>query len=330
MKIIDISHWQGNIDFDKVEKDNIDAVIMKATQGVSMVDDKFATNKKNARKEGLLCGFYHFADGSDYKKEADHFVATIGELQEGEFVALDFEIDIANPAEWCKNWLDRVSSKLGFKPLLYTNEARVKSIDFKAVAAANYGLWVAKFGDNDDKAEDNEIPNTDEWAFYAIWQYSSKGKVDGIAGNVDLDTTTMDLATLKKYGKPKTVTPAPDQTIESLVKQNAELTKQVSFYKTTGENQDVIISDLKKELANKETTIDELNKTIAEKATAIADLVKDAGELGIKLNEQKIYCDQIFTDREKLRAENETLKANEAQTNAEAKSFLQKLLSMFK
>jgi len=205
MKIIDISHWQGNINWDKVEKSGVDVAIMKATQGVAMVDNKFAQNKSEARKEGLLCGFYHFADGGDYKKEADHFLKTVGDIREGEFLVLDFEINISNPAEWCKKWLDYVTEKIGFKPLLYSNEARIKSINFTEVAKANYGLWIAKYGDNDTIPEPNEIPNTDEWKFYAIWQFSSKGSVDGISGNVDLNTTTMDIDTMKKYGKPKSV-----------------------------------------------------------------------------------------------------------------------------
>lgn len=203
MKIIDISHWQGAIDFAKVKKDGVEAVIMKCTQGVSMLDNMFVKNKESARKAGLLCGFYHFADGKDYKKEADWFMKNVGELREGEFLVLDFEIDIANSGGWCKDWLDRVSEKIGFKPLLYSNEARIKSIDFKAVAGADYGLWIAKYGDNDTKAEENEIPDTDEWNFFAIWQYSSTGKIDGISGRVDLNTSDMNLATLKKYGKPK-------------------------------------------------------------------------------------------------------------------------------
>ena len=202
MKIIDISHWNGTIDFSKVKKDGYEAVIMKCTQGVAMFDNTFAKNKANARKAGLLCGFYHFANGGDVAKEADWFMKNVGELQEGELLVLDFEIDIAKPAEWCKAWLDRVSSKMGFKPLLYSNEARIKAIDFKIVSDADYGLWIAKYGDNDDKAEANEVPNTDEWKFYAIWQFSSTGKVSGISGRVDLNTTDMDLKTLKKYGKP--------------------------------------------------------------------------------------------------------------------------------
>lgn len=307
MKIIDISHWQGNVDFDKVEKDGVDAVIMKVSQGVSMVDDKFAANKKAARKEGLLCGFYHFADGSDYKKEADHFMATVGDLQEGEFLVLDFEIDIANPADWCKKWLDRVSEKMGFKPLLYTNEARVKAIDFKAVAGANYGLWVAKYGDNDDKAEENETPNTDEWKFYAIWQYSSTGKVDGISGRVDMNTTTMDLKTLKKYGKPKEVAAPVDPSvaiIAGLKDQLAEAGKVNEFLKTTAEGQDVVIGKLKKQIS----------------------------DLELSLSEQKIFSDQIFTEKERLRAENDALKLSGAQAEevrVAGKTLMQKVLAWF-
>jgi len=207
MKIIDVSHWQDSneskyIDWKKVRKAGVDVAIIKCTQGTGMLDDEFAYNKKEARANGILLGYYHFANGSDAIKEADWFLKNVGDIKEGEFIALDWEIEHSNPDNWCKDWLDRVLSKVGFRPLLYTNADRVKRADWKKVAGANYGLWIARYGDNDDKAEDNEIPDTDEWKFFAIWQFSSTGSIDGIKGRVDLDTTTMDLPTLKKYGKP--------------------------------------------------------------------------------------------------------------------------------
>lgn len=208
MKGINVSHWQGNIDWGKVRKDGVEFAILKCTEALNYFDATFEKNKRDARAAGVLLGFYHFARGNDAVKEADFFMSKVGDLQEGEFLVLDYEIDLPNwqfssAGDWCKKWLDRVYEKAGFRPLLYSNEARIVGIDFSQVAKANYGLWIAKYGDNDAIPEPNEVPNTDEWKFYAIWQFSSTGMINGIVGRVDLNTTTMDLTTLKKYGKPK-------------------------------------------------------------------------------------------------------------------------------
>lgn len=211
MKIIDVSHWQGAIDWAKVRKSGVDVAIIKCTEGTGYFDPTFIFNKSEARKNGILLGYYHFANGRDPLEESQCFLNRVGDIQEGELIALDWEIEHSDPDGWCKRWLDSVSGRVGFKPILYTNADRVKRIDWKEVAGGNYGLWIARYGDNDDKAEDNEIPNTDEWKYFAIWQYSSKGRVDGISGYVDLDTTTMDLETLKKYGRQPFYTTTPEQ-----------------------------------------------------------------------------------------------------------------------
>lgn len=197
---IDVSHWQGIIDWKKVKTD---FVFMKATQGVKYVDPMFKENQKNARAYGNLCGFYHFAEGTDIKKEAAHFVKTIGELKQNEIVILDWEIEHENPTRWCREWLDEVKRLTGVKPILYTNEARVKSINWTIVVAGDYGLWVAKYLKPDFGIFPPSFfrPVSDEWPFWVLWQYSSKGKVAGITGNVDLNHGDISVEVLKKYGK---------------------------------------------------------------------------------------------------------------------------------
>lgn len=198
---IDISHWQGKINWPAVKTD---FVFIKATQGTSYVDTRFKENRDGVRKAGILLGFYHFAAGQDPVKEAEHFVSTIGELRANEIVILDWEIEAKDPVGWCRTFLDRVFERTGVRALLYTNMARVQSLNWKRVVDGNYGLWVARYPKPDLGIYIPLLrPTSGQWPFWVLWQYSSKGKVNGIVGNVDMNHGDINLDVLKKYGKQK-------------------------------------------------------------------------------------------------------------------------------
>lgn len=196
-KGIDVSHWQGTIDWSKV---TADFAFIKATQGQSWVDNHFEKNKKGAAYKGLLKGYYHFADGTDPIKEADHFIKTIGTMDEGDLLCLDYEINMAGAGNWCRRFLDRCFAKTGVRPLLYTNEARVKAIDWKEVVDGNYALWVAKYGLNLPVMGPVK-PSSGQWKFWLIWQYTSKGSMPGVPTRVDLNHSDYPVDILRKYGK---------------------------------------------------------------------------------------------------------------------------------
>jgi GH25 family lysozyme M1 (1,4-beta-N-acetylmuramidase) len=189
----DISHYQGKIDWKKVP---LKFAVLKATQGTGYVDPTFYNNRLEARKNDILCGAYHFCDGNDVNAECDHFLSTIGEMLEGEFLALDYEIHLKDPVKWCETFLDRCYEKTGIRPLIYLNQATLNGFNWKP--CITYGLWIARYG-----AE----PVLKDFPFIVMHQYSSKGNVNGIVGNVDMDTAFVNLDTLKKsYGKPAIIT----------------------------------------------------------------------------------------------------------------------------
>ena len=194
LKGIDVSHWQGGISWDKT---GVDFAIIKCTQGDSMIDPMFSRNKTGARRAGILCGYYHFAQHNDPIQEADWFVKNVGDIQTGELLALDAET--GQDPSWCKKFLDRVASKVGFKPLIYCPAGN--GMDWSPVISGNYGLWIARYGLNLGYMLTSWPPKIGKWPFYAIWQYTSKGRVPGIVGNVDLDYFKYDKQTLMKYGK---------------------------------------------------------------------------------------------------------------------------------
>ena len=107
---------------------------------------------------------------------------------------------ISNVA-WAKEWLDRVYSKTGVKPVIYMSASPMNSYDWSSVANADYGLWVANYGVNDGQAHDtvfNKYP-LKYWKFYALWQYTSTGRLSGYNGNLDLNYFSGDKNAWDKY-----------------------------------------------------------------------------------------------------------------------------------
>jgi lysozyme len=197
MKVLDISHYQTVKDWAKIAKE-VSCVILKATQGVSYVDPTFYKYRVAARNAGLLVGAYHFADGEDVEREVDHFIETVGELLEGEFLVLDYEIHLADPLNWCGKFLNRCEIRTGIRPLLYINTSTFKSYKWQ-----KENLWLASYGVNDGKEHPIPYP-------YVMHQYTSRGAIGGIDGYVDLSVG--DIEELRKLGKKIAIpeTPKPE------------------------------------------------------------------------------------------------------------------------
>lgn len=95
--IVDLSHHNGNGDFDKLRQAGILGVIHKATQGSTGTDPTYDTNRKNALAAGLLWGAYHFGTGSDGVEQAAHFLDVVGSFDKTALV-LDFEPNPTGPS----------------------------------------------------------------------------------------------------------------------------------------------------------------------------------------------------------------------------------------
>src|SRR5256885_1238870 len=75
--VVDISHHNGNVDLGRAQQAGIVGVIHKATQGTSMVDNMYQTNRQKAQAAGVLWGAYHFGTQSDGAAQADFFLQTV-------------------------------------------------------------------------------------------------------------------------------------------------------------------------------------------------------------------------------------------------------------
>ena len=211
---IDISNHQGKMDLAAVLKQTAtDFVICKATEGTGFIDkycDKFMVIAQNAKKQ---IGFYHFArpEYNAARAEADFFVRqTKGYFNKG-IPVLDWESAGKSNVKWAKEWLDRVYSVTGVKPVIYMSESVVNAYNWKAVAEAGYGLWVARYRDynidrNYDMSTCGKKPVVKWWSFYMMWQWTSVGRLNGYSGNLDCDVFYGDKAAWDAYVRTAEIT----------------------------------------------------------------------------------------------------------------------------
>lgn len=195
---IDVSDHQSTIAWDAVAGSGVVFAIVKATEGVGFRDTAFGRNWSEAKRVGLCRGAYHFARpdlGNGPTQEADYFAANLGQLDGGDFLALDYEMASVDGPRWCAAFLDRVQQLTDVVPLTYLNLSLARGHDWSPVLALGSGLWLALY--DDDPAF---IPAT-PWPLVAIKQYTSGGAVSGVRGRVDLDVFYGDLEQLRKYGR---------------------------------------------------------------------------------------------------------------------------------
>jgi GH25 family lysozyme M1 (1,4-beta-N-acetylmuramidase) len=212
---IDVSHWQGTINWASVAPYKQFA-IMKATESTIYVDSQYATNHASARANGIRTGAYHFAQPSttagEAVAEADWFTSHAN-LQAGDLnPALDLEVanGLSTTAlqTWVKTWLDRVYATTGMRPMVYTSPSFWRNAmgDTSAIADAGYSiLWVAHWFVTSPSVPANNWGGKG-WTF---WQYDDCGSVPGVPGCVDLDRFNGTDLTKVTYGANFTVAAAP-------------------------------------------------------------------------------------------------------------------------
>ena len=203
MQGIDISHWQKGLNLSKIK---CDFVIAKATEGVNYLDPCFHDFMKQAESLGKCMGFYHFArpELNTAKAEAKFFYANTTKYFNKAIPILDWESSGKANIAWAKEWLDEIFSLTGVRPMVYTSESVVKQYDWSKVASANYGLWVAKYRDhnidvNYDMTNAGKEPVIKWWDFKAMWQWTSRGRLDGYAKDLDCDVFYGSVETWNKY-----------------------------------------------------------------------------------------------------------------------------------
>jgi len=192
---IDVSHWQGTIDWNLVAASGKRFAYMKASEGTTLVDDTYAGNRAQAKALGLFVGAYHFArpgrNVGDAIAEADYFVA-MSQLVAGDLLpVLDLEVTgglaPVELQEWVKGYLGRIYERTGARGVIYTSPTfwRNNMADTNWFAINGYRtLWVAHWISDPAPTVPGGNWGGTGWTF---WQYTSSGSVPGITGRVDLN-----------------------------------------------------------------------------------------------------------------------------------------------
>lgn len=179
---LDISHWQGTIDWPAVARSGQRFAFLKATEGAAYVDPTFRANRDGALAAGMAVGAYHFAqpsEGSAVAQAERHF-RTAGPLDEGRLpCVLDLEHGVGDLTAWTLAYLDRIEELTGRVPIVYTYASFWRLHVRPLAEFGRYPLWLAAYG-----PAPSALP---PWPGWLIWQYTSGGSVPGIAGRVDLN-----------------------------------------------------------------------------------------------------------------------------------------------
>nr|WP_162990736.1 LysM peptidoglycan-binding domain-containing protein [Maliibacterium massiliense] len=181
---MDVSEWQGTIDFARVKAAGISAVYIRSSLGTGYVDPFFRRNYEGAKAQGLYVGFYHYVTARTTAEAADEarfFVSVIAGTQPDMRLAMDFEyfagLSRAQINDIARTFLATVQQLSGKEMVIYSNAYDARTVFDEDLTA--YPLWVAEYGPS--------VPDTGVWRDWAGFQYESSGRVPGINGRVDRD-----------------------------------------------------------------------------------------------------------------------------------------------
>jgi len=194
---IDVSYWDAGIDWPKVRATGQRFVFAKATEGDFHSDQTFGANWTGAKAAGLLRGAYHFFRANvDGKKQANRFIEYVKSANDlGELPpVLDLESHDGQRKEKiierAKVWLDLVEAAFGKKPIIYSAQYFLQDYFSEAgggppVWAKDHPLWLAQYPNNYSEESKPFLPRG--WFKWTFWQYSEKGRVNGINASVNMN-----------------------------------------------------------------------------------------------------------------------------------------------
>ena len=195
---IDVSKWQGEIDWKKVSSSGIDFAMIRSSYGNEHTDEMLKKNVEGCEKYGIDYGFYHYTYAksvSEARKEAKYFISRIKNYNPSYPVVLDIEEEYFKKMDR-KKVTDIIVAfvteleKAGYYPVIYSYAMFfTDNVDVSRIE--KYDIWVASWGDE-------EKLNNSYDGMYGMWQYSSTGSVKGISEKVDLNYAYKDYAAIIK------------------------------------------------------------------------------------------------------------------------------------
>ncbi len=199
---IDVSHHQNIVQWDKVAVAGAKYAFLKASEGSSFKDKRFASNRKLATEAGLPVGGYHFfRPNAPVERQISNFVSSIGSMRDGELPPV---LDIEVPEIWrnlslnqrvkiVRQWLDGVQNALGVQPIIYLSSSFAGEVLNNQAWLKDYKLWVAHYSRAANPRTPEPWKSSSGWTF---WQYSESGRLDGVSTKVDMNRFNGDSSAL--------------------------------------------------------------------------------------------------------------------------------------
>lgn len=185
---IDISEFQGEIDFEEVRRSGIEAVYIRVGSG-EYTDEYFAENYERAKAAGLKIGFYHYVTArsvEEGRRQARFFASLAAGREPDMRLAMDFEyfgsLSVSQINAISEAYLDELTALTRREAVIYSDLSNARNI-FSRALAEKYPLWAAQYGADEPSANG-------KWREWVGFQYTDEGRVGGIYGNVDRNIFT--------------------------------------------------------------------------------------------------------------------------------------------
>jgi len=194
---IDVSYWQGAINWDAVKGSGKAFAIARISDG-TYLDTHFDTNWAEMKRVGLIRGAYQFfRPGQDVNRLADIVIGKVGRLGDGDLpVTIDVEAtdgqSAATIVSKMKTWIAKVEAGTGKKPIIYSGKYFWQDNVGNSKDFLDHLLWIPAYGPT--------CPNLPDgvWSTWAFFQYTDSSTVPGISGGVDGDKFNGSLADLQR------------------------------------------------------------------------------------------------------------------------------------
>ena len=232
---IDISEWQGNIDFEAVRNSGIEVVYIKSSEGTNYIDHYFEANYRGAKEAGLKVGFYHFVTArsvEEAEEEARFFARVISGKEIDLRLAMDFEsfgdLNVSEINDISEVFLQTLEEVTGENVVIYSDASNARNV-FSRQLAKSYPIWVAEYFA--EEPEDNG-----KWETWVGFQYTDRLSVAGINARVDGDEFTNGIFLEEAVSLPESDNkPVTERTTEYVVQRGDTLYQIATRFDTTVE-----------------------------------------------------------------------------------------------
>lgn len=187
---VDLSSYNGSVDWGKVDRAGIDFAYLKVNEGDLMDRSTSEARVKTAKSQGIKVGGYNFLrprKGRSGAQEFELFYArakAVGLMDAGSLLPVaDVEATALSPSatrSYVKSWVNRCVKRTGHHPVIYTGKWFWDGSSYRGSNSVGCKLWLSVYG----PAWSGYVPSG--WKTPTVWQYSDKGHVDGI-GSCDVD-----------------------------------------------------------------------------------------------------------------------------------------------